>query len=77
MLAVALGSFLCLLPRLALLMLSAYVPPVSLHGLFSTNVPSQIDMSNIIDQAVKIIEANGFKDSMWYCCTSPFMFSSR
>lgn len=24
---------------------------------------SQIDMSNIIDQAVKIIEANGFKDS--------------
>jgi SAM-dependent methyltransferase len=24
----------------------------------------QIDMSNIIDQAVKIIEANGFKDSM-------------
>lgn len=31
-----------------------------------TNVPqiSQIDMSNIIDQAVKIIEANGFKDSV-------------
>jgi 2-polyprenyl-3-methyl-5-hydroxy-6-metoxy-1,4-benzoquinol methylase len=25
---------------------------------------SQIDMSNIIDQAVKIIEANGFKDSV-------------
>ena len=31
-----------------------------------TNVPQilQIDMSNIIDQAVKIIEANGFKDSV-------------
>ena len=25
----------------------------------------QVDMSNIIDQAQKIIEANGFKDSEW------------
>ena len=26
-------------------------------------VMAQVDMSNIIDQAQKIIEANGFKDS--------------
>jgi type I protein arginine methyltransferase len=31
---------------------------------------SQIDMSNIIDQAVKIVEANGFKDSVSSLATS-------
>ena len=29
----------------------------------SISSDSQVDMSNIIDQAQKIIEANGFKDS--------------
>ena len=37
---------------------------------------SQIDMSNIIDQAVKIIEANGFKDSVLSLVLRvPFFFS--
>ena len=33
------------------------------HNVTNVSKISQIDMSNIIDQAVKIIEANGFKDS--------------
>lgn len=33
---------------------------------FSKNFGTQIDMSNIIDQAQKIIEANGFADSTFF-----------
>ena len=40
-----------------------YLHPLLGENRASLSSDSQVDMSNIIDQAQKIIEANGFKDS--------------
>jgi SAM-dependent methyltransferase len=49
------------------------------HGIILIHLQNQIDMSNIIDQAQKIIEANGFKDSASASAVifsrSPFIYS--
>lgn len=62
MLVAELVSWACLQQKLVLRMSSVYVPRLYLARIISF-IPLKIDMSNIIDQAQKIIEANGFKDS--------------
>ena len=42
----------------------------SLFRIWGSSSRLQVDMSNIIDQAVKIVEANGFKDSAYTCSAS-------